>query len=166
MATNGTVKGAEPLDFTKFQNVINGKLVDTKETRRTINPSTFEELYPVPVSTQADIDEAIEVAKKAQESWANVPWAERQQAVKNYADALEALSEDFAKQLTTEQGKPVNTPSFLFTLLYPHPTTNLAYCAPLCSWLTIVPRKCLHRPSLAMPSSGFANCLISPSQKM
>lgn len=106
MATNGTVKGAEPLDFTKFQNVINGKLVDTKETRRTVNPSTFEELYPVPVSTQADIDEAIEVAKKAQESWANVPWAERQQAVKNYADALEALSEDFAKQLTTEQGKP------------------------------------------------------------
>ncbi|ETS73195.1 hypothetical protein PFICI_15140 [Pestalotiopsis fici W106-1] len=106
MAANGNVKGAEPLDFTKFQNVINGKLVDTKETRRTVNPSTFEELYPVPVSSQTDIDEAIEAAKKAQESWANVPWAERAQAVKDYADALEALSEDFVKQLVTEQGKP------------------------------------------------------------
>lgn len=107
MASNGSVKGAEPLDFTKFQNVINGKLTDTKETRRTVNPSTLEELYPVPVSTQEDIDEAIEAAKKAQESWSNVPWTERQQAVKDYADALEALSGDFAKQLVTEQGKPV-----------------------------------------------------------
>lgn len=107
MASNGSVKGAEPLDFTKFQNVINGKLTDTKETRRTVNPSTLEELYPVPVSTQEDIDEAIEAAKKAQESWSNVPWTERQQAVKDYADALEALSGDFAKQLVTEQGKPL-----------------------------------------------------------
>jgi acyl-CoA reductase-like NAD-dependent aldehyde dehydrogenase len=108
MATNGNSKGTEPLDFTKFQNVINGKLVDTEKTRNTVNPSTLEELPPVPVATPEDVDAAVEAAKKAQESWANVPWAERQKAVNDFASAVEDLSADFTRMLTTEQGKPVS----------------------------------------------------------
>lgn len=108
MATKDSGKATEPLDFTKFQNVVNGKLVDTKETRKTVNPSTLEELPPVPVATAEDVDEAVEAAKKAQEAWAEVPWAERQKVLNNYADALEGLVAEFAQLIVKEQGKSVS----------------------------------------------------------
>ncbi|KAI1854382.1 hypothetical protein JX265_012416 [Neoarthrinium moseri] len=95
------------LDFTKFYNVIDGKLVGTAKTRRAVNPSTEEELWEVPVSTQEDIDKAVAAAKKAQEAWAEVSWEDRRKAIHNFAAALEKQSGEFAKLLTTEQGKPL-----------------------------------------------------------
>lgn len=124
MASKGNGEAVPALDFTKFQNVVDGKLVDTKEIRHTVNPSNLEQLPDVPVSTPEDVDAAVEAAQRAQESWADVPWTERQQAVKNFADALEAAAGDFAKMLTKEQGKPVsvfflkNPPPFFFLFFF------------------------------------------------
>lgn len=114
MTTAASTNSDVALDFTKFHNVIDGKLVATDKTRHGINPSTLEELPEVPVSSQADVDKAVEAAKRAQESWEDVPWADRQKAIKDLADALEAHTDDFALMLTKEQGKPVIEPPLDF----------------------------------------------------
>lgn len=107
MTRNASTATSDRLDFTKFYNVIDGKLESTATTRHGINPSTLEKNPPVPVSTIEDVDRAVEAAVKAAESWADVPYLERQKKVAQFADGLEALKDDFAVMLTKEQGKPV-----------------------------------------------------------
>jgi len=116
MTTNGTTNGhtnghtngtSKSLDWTKFANVVNGQLKNTSQTRHSINPSTLEDNPEVPVSTQEDVDEAVDAARAAADAWGEVSVADRQKAVLAYADALDAAKDDFAKMLTKEQGKPV-----------------------------------------------------------
>lgn len=95
------------VSFDTFSNVVDGKLKSTASTRHGINPATLEELAPVPVSTQEDLDVAVAAAAKAQVEWAKVPIEKRREAVGRFADALEKKSEDFSAFLTREQGKPV-----------------------------------------------------------
>lgn len=94
--------------FGEYYNTIDGKLSSTSETRHGINPASGKPLAEVPVSTQQDVDTAVAAARKAFKSWSKVPYEERQKALRDYADALEAHGDDFAKLLTSEQGKPVS----------------------------------------------------------
>ena len=93
--------------FSEYKNTINGKLTTTKETRHGINPATGKANPEVPVATQQDVDDAVNAGKAAFKKWSKVPYAERKKAVMAFADALEKHTEDFAKLLTQEQGKPV-----------------------------------------------------------
>ncbi|KAK2743782.1 hypothetical protein FQN57_004719 [Myotisia sp. PD_48] len=95
------------LDFTTFHNVINGKLTSTAETRHNINPATGEPNAEVPVSTAADVDAAMDAAQAAFKTWSKTPWAVRQKALNNYADAVDKYRDQFAQLLTREQGKPL-----------------------------------------------------------
>jgi len=95
--------------FGEYYNTIDGKLSSTQETRHNINPATAKPNAEVPVATQQDVDAAVTAAKKAFKTWSKVPWAERKQALKSYADAIEKHTDDFAKLLTQEQGKPVSS---------------------------------------------------------
>lgn len=104
MATNGTSK----LDWTKFYNIIDGKLESTSKTRNSPNPSTLEANPEVPLSTPEDVDRAVQAAKKAQDAWSETPYEERQQALFKLGEALEAHADEFALMLTKEQGKPVS----------------------------------------------------------
>lgn len=94
--------------FGEYHNTIDGKQSSTQQTRHGINPATGKPNAEVPVSTQQDVDAAVDAAKKAFKSWAKVPWGERQQACYKFADAIEKHGDDFAKLLTQEQGKPVS----------------------------------------------------------
>lgn len=96
------------LSFDTFQNVVDGKLVSTASTRHGINPSNKKPLWEVPVASPADLDTAVAAGQAAFKKWKNVPYDERRKAVLAYADALEAHKDEFAKLLTTEQGKPVS----------------------------------------------------------
>ncbi|KAI1279793.1 aldehyde dehydrogenase [Xylaria sp. FL0933] len=96
-----------PLDFTRFFNVIDGKTSGTPEkTRHAINPSTLELNPEVPLSTLDDVDRAVDAAQKAAPLWAAVPWNERANAVRRFADALEANADGLAKLIMMQQGKP------------------------------------------------------------
>lgn len=94
--------------FGEYYNTIDGKLSSTQQTRHGINPANGKPNAEVPVSTREDVDTAIAAAKKAFKTWSKVPYAERQQALYKWADAIEKHAEDFAKLLTQEQGKPVS----------------------------------------------------------
>lgn len=138
--SNGT-KSTSNLDFTTFSNIINGKPSQTTETRHSINPSTLEENPEVPVSTKQDVDDAVDAARTAAELWGDVPVADRQKAVLAYADALDAVKDDFAKMLTKEQGKPVSiTPELLAGNICSHT------CSPS-----------LRRPSWIVAFDGFVS---------
>ncbi|KAF9876682.1 aldehyde dehydrogenase [Colletotrichum karsti] len=108
MAANGTTK----LDFTKFYNVINGKLETTPKTRHSVNPSTLEPLHEVPLSTAEDVDRAVQAARAAQEAWAETPYEERQKAVAKLGDLIEENINEFAVLLSKEQGKPIGFAQF------------------------------------------------------
>jgi acyl-CoA reductase-like NAD-dependent aldehyde dehydrogenase len=95
------------LDFTSFSNIIDGKLSSTSQTRHGINPATGKPNLAVPVSTEEDVDMAVAAGKKAFKSWRRTPYAQRQKAVLEFADALEQEKEKFAEMLVQEQGKPV-----------------------------------------------------------
>jgi len=116
LGTNGLENGnsnsnskKQPLTWTHFSNVIDGKLETTKETRCGINPATEQDNPAVPVASKEDVDRAMVAAQKAFRPWAAVPYAERQKAVLAFADGLEAEHEAFSKFLTQEQGKPVRS---------------------------------------------------------
>lgn len=93
--------------FGEYHNTIDGKLSSTQQTRHGINPASGKPNPEVPVSTPQDVDDAVNAAKKAFESWSKVPYAERRAALNKYADAIEHHGDDFAKLLTQEQGKPL-----------------------------------------------------------
>lgn len=103
-------QGTPKIDvFNNYSNWINGKASTTAKTRHAINPATKEALPEVPVSTREDVDNAVKAAREAFKSWKKVPWDDRAKAVTSFAEALEAQQADFAKLLTTEQGKPVRS---------------------------------------------------------
>lgn len=103
--TNGHTK--QSLDWTVFENVVDGRLTKTAKTRHGINPATGKPNPEVPVATPDDVDEAMIAAKKASTKWATVPYAERAKAVLAFADALESEHQAFSDMLVREQGKPV-----------------------------------------------------------
>lgn len=95
------------LNWETFQNSINGKLESTVETRHGIDPATGKRGPDVPVSTQSDVERAMNASHAAFEKWSEVPFVQRQKAVVDFASALEAEKERFAQMLTKEQGKPL-----------------------------------------------------------
>jgi delta 1-pyrroline-5-carboxylate dehydrogenase len=115
--TPSLFNGTSALTFDTFHNVIDGELSDTEVTRYTDNPSTLEANPEVPVSTQKDVDRAVAAAEKAAEAWAEVPWAERRQAIEAYADALEAHATEYGHLLVKEMGLPVRfIPAFIYNI--------------------------------------------------
>jgi acyl-CoA reductase-like NAD-dependent aldehyde dehydrogenase len=104
---NGVVANGSPLDWKHFYNTIDGKLRSTAKTRHGLLPATGEPGPEVPLSTLDDLEEANTAAKAAFETWSEVPWQERRDALLAFADALEAEKEPFSQMLTKEQGKPL-----------------------------------------------------------
>ena len=88
--------------------MINGKLVPTETTRHGINPATKKANLEVPVSTQKDLDDTIAAGKAAYKAWSRTTVGERRDKLLAYTKALKEYTNEFAKLLTAEQGKPVS----------------------------------------------------------
>jgi len=104
-----SIHDTAPLDFTTFRNVVNGELVDScsGKTYHGINPATLCRNPEVPLSTEEDVNLVVDAARAATERWAETPWAERKKKLEDFATALEAEAEAFARMLMMENGKPV-----------------------------------------------------------
>ncbi len=63
----------------KYQMWINGQFVDalSGKTFTVVNPATEEEIGIAPLGGKADIDKAVEAAKKAFPIWSQMPQMER-----------------------------------------------------------------------------------------
>ena len=87
---------------------IDGRQVETGSFQDVINPSTGGVAGAMPVATAADLDAAVAAASRAFLIWKDAPDSERADACRAVAKTIEANSEELARLLTLEQGKPLN----------------------------------------------------------
>ena len=93
----------------RLRNFVNGKLTDPLDGTYSdvIDPSTGEVYAQAPVSSAAEVDEALTAAAVAFESWRDSTPAERSLALLKFADAVERRAADFVEAETRNTGKPV-----------------------------------------------------------
>ena len=91
---------------THYPMVIGDELV-TSGTQEVTDPSTGEPFATVATGTAAAVDQAVSVAKVAQQEWAALSVGERGAALLKFADALEAASERLARLESQNTGKPI-----------------------------------------------------------
>lgn len=93
--------------MTDFKMLIGGQLVEGDHTLDVINPATGASFATVARASGAQADQAIAAAKAAGPSWAATPLEDRRRVVLALADAIAARSDEIARVLTSEQGKPL-----------------------------------------------------------
>jgi betaine-aldehyde dehydrogenase len=84
--------------------IIGGEAIATG-SEDLIDPSTGKVFATVALGTKADVDRAVEVAKKAQPAWAALSYGERSAALMKFADALDAHAEELAHLESQNAGK-------------------------------------------------------------
>src|ERR1700734_1709240 len=109
--TNGKKHPAHPkVGQTKL--LIDGKWVNAAsgKTFETTNPSTGEVIAHVAEADKADVDKAVEAARRAFESgpWSQMSAAERGRLLNKLADLVEENKEELAALETLDNGKPIN----------------------------------------------------------
>jgi alpha-ketoglutaric semialdehyde dehydrogenase len=93
-----------------YKNFIGGEWVASRngETYLNRNPAnTHEIIGEFPLSTQADVDAAVEAGRKAYASWRLVPGPKRAEILFRAAELLVKRKEEFARDMTREMGKVV-----------------------------------------------------------
>lgn len=80
---------------------------DTGATFEVRNPATGEVLARVADLATADVERAILAAERAQVDWRERPAKERAKLLRGWFDLITAHTEDLARLITAEQGKPL-----------------------------------------------------------
>ncbi|GEP10988.1 NAD-dependent succinate-semialdehyde dehydrogenase [Methylobacterium gnaphalii] len=78
-----------------------------RATLPNLNPATGETLGQIAVATRADLDEALEAAERGFAAWRKVSAFERGKVLRRAAALMRERTEDIARLLTVEQGKPL-----------------------------------------------------------
>ncbi|WP_018923533.1 CoA-acylating methylmalonate-semialdehyde dehydrogenase [Salsuginibacillus kocurii] len=92
---------------TNLKNFINGEWVESKaENYQSVpNPATGEEIARVPISTKEDVDQAVNTARQAYQSWKKTPVPKRARILFKYHQLLMDHYEELAELITLENGK-------------------------------------------------------------
>jgi acyl-CoA reductase-like NAD-dependent aldehyde dehydrogenase len=91
-----------------FNLLIDGQMRPGSMTMEVINPATGEVLADCPRADAEQLNDAVAAAKRAFPAWAKLTYAARRAMLHAIADALAARLEEFARLLTSEQGKPLH----------------------------------------------------------
>src|SRR5919106_3231484 len=93
---------------TKLQNFIDGEFVDPAEgqTEPVLNPATAEEIAEAPLSTEEDVNRAVEAAKRAFDSWGETTPGDRSALLLKLADAIEEHADEISDLEAANAGKP------------------------------------------------------------
>jgi aldehyde dehydrogenase (NAD+) len=93
------------------QLLIDGRWADGAKTFDTINPATGEVLTQIAEGSSADVDRAVEAARRALEDrtgpWRKMSASERGRLIWRLADLLETNIDEFAELETLDNGKPI-----------------------------------------------------------
>ena len=103
----------------EYRMLIDGELVAGSSEFDVINPATAQPFARCPKADPDLINRAVAAAKRAFPVWSAKPIEERAALVGKIADALEARMDEFARLLTSEQGKPLDQAQFeMFGAIY------------------------------------------------
>jgi 1-pyrroline dehydrogenase len=94
----------------QHKNFVGGEWVDAVDggTMEVLNPATGEVIAEVPRGTQADVDRAVEAAKKALPEWLETTPGERQEALLKLAAVIDDNAEELAEIESQNVGKPLS----------------------------------------------------------
>jgi aminobutyraldehyde dehydrogenase len=93
-----------------YENFVGGEWVGAVDggTMEVLNPATGETIAEVPQGTQADVDRAVEAAKKALPEWLDATPAERAEVLLKLADVIDENAEEIAQLESVNVGKPLS----------------------------------------------------------
>jgi len=91
----------------RISHFIDGSWVagSSDRTSPVFNPATGEQTAEVDLATEAEVDAAVASAKKAFETWREVPLSQRTEVLFRFRELVDRYREDIAKLLTLEHGK-------------------------------------------------------------
>jgi malonate-semialdehyde dehydrogenase (acetylating) / methylmalonate-semialdehyde dehydrogenase len=94
-------------ETTVLKNLIDGNWVESnsQQTLEVPNPATNELLAKVPISNKEDVNQAVLAAKKAFQSWKNVPVPKRARILFKYHHLITENHEELARLIVLENGK-------------------------------------------------------------
>lgn len=92
----------------RLQNFIDGAFVEAhgQDTIEIINPTDGRQVAVSPISDAADVDAAFAAAQRAATTWGRTTPAERQKALLDFADAVEAHAEELVEAQHRNTGQP------------------------------------------------------------
>src|SRR5438552_5113978 len=92
-----------------LENFVGGRWVESnsREFLDVYNPARGEVIARTPLSTGADVDAAVAVAKKAFPAWRDTPPVARARSLFRFRDLLEQSFEELARTVTAEHGKTI-----------------------------------------------------------
>ena len=88
--------------------LIDGNWVSGGERMPVLNPATEETIAEVPIASPAEIEAALQSAKRAQKPWARLTGVERGNIIRRWGDLIDRDQERLARLLSQEQGKPLS----------------------------------------------------------
>ena len=90
-----------------IQHFVNGKKFfgESKRVGKVFNPATGEQSAEVKLATAKDVNEAVESAKKAFESWSNKPPLQRARVMFKFKELIEKNYDELTKIIVSEHGK-------------------------------------------------------------
>lgn len=90
-----------------LQNYVDGKWIEANsgDTQEVFNPATGEVIAHVPISSQEDLNHAVEVAAEAFKTWKKVAVPKRARILFKYQQLLVDHWDELAELLTIENGK-------------------------------------------------------------
>ncbi|MFV3372055.1 aldehyde dehydrogenase [Pseudomonas sp. NY15435] len=92
-------------DVTTYQHYIDNRFVAGEPLIEVHNPANGELLARIPEASAAQVDSAIDAARRAQKGWAAKPAIERAGYLRRIAEKVRANAPRLAKIITAEQGK-------------------------------------------------------------
>ena len=97
-------------DVEVLQNHVGGRWVTpaTRDYTDVYNPATGRVIARAPLSTRADLDAAVQAAKRAFPAWRDTPVVVRARKLFRFVELLEAHAEELARTVTTEHGKTLD----------------------------------------------------------
>jgi len=86
---------------------VNGKKFsgESKRASKVFNPATGEQSAEVKLATAKDVNDAVESAKKAFDSWANKPPLQRARVMFKFKELIEKNTDELTKIIVSEHGK-------------------------------------------------------------
>ena len=90
-----------------IEHFINGKITkgSSKKTSKVFNPATGEQTAEVNLACKADVDLAVEKAKKAFVDWSCKPPAQRAKVIFKFKELIEKNYDEITKIIVSEHGK-------------------------------------------------------------
>jgi len=90
-----------------IQHFVNGKITlgKSERTGKIFNPATGEQESEVKLGSKSDLDNAVQIAKKAFESWSLKPPIQRARIMFKFKELIEKNSDELTKMIVSEHGK-------------------------------------------------------------